>query len=84
MFDFIKYNVDFDQLIWEYGNKTEPDWVHVSQNDKGKNRGQVLRVYRIKGVPKYIVFDLYLLPCKQINYLLHINTLASCASISNY
>ena len=59
VFDFIKSNLDFDQLIWEYGNKTEPDWVHVSQNDKGKNRAQVLRVYRIKGVPKYVTFDLY-------------------------
>lgn len=23
-------NLPFDQLIWEYGNSNEPDWVHVS------------------------------------------------------
>ena len=59
VFDFIKDNIDFDQLIWEYGTDKEPAWVHVSQNDNGKNRGQILRVYRVKGKPRYVVFDLY-------------------------
>ena len=59
VFDFIKNNLDFDQLIWEYGNEEEPAWVHVSNNDNGKNRNQVLRVYRENGKPKYILFDLY-------------------------
>ena len=59
IFDFIKSNISFDQLIWEYGDEKEPAWVHVSQNDSGKNRGQVLRVYRVKGVSTYVEFDLY-------------------------
>ena len=45
IFDFIKDNLDFDQLIWEFGNDQNPDWVHVSYV-KGKNRKQVLRAKR--------------------------------------
>ena len=59
VFDFIKDNIDFDQLIWEYGDKTEPSWVHVSQNEDGENRGEILRVYRENTIPHYIIFDLY-------------------------
>jgi zinc D-Ala-D-Ala carboxypeptidase len=39
MFHWIKDNLDFDQLIWEFGN--EPKWLHVSFN-KDKNRKQIL------------------------------------------
>ena len=39
MFHWIKDNLDFDQLIWEFGS--EPKWLHVSYN-KDKNRKQVL------------------------------------------
>jgi len=47
IFDFIKDNLDFDQLIWEYGTSDEPDWVHVSYNPVG-NRKRVLKVIRGK------------------------------------
>ena len=30
MFEFIKQNLDFDQIIWEFGSDENPDWVHVS------------------------------------------------------
>ena len=43
IFHYIKDNLEFDQLIWEYGTNKEPAWVHVSYN-KGKNRGQVLYI----------------------------------------
>ena len=39
MFHYIKDNLEFDQLIWEFGS--EPKWLHVSYN-KDKNRKQVL------------------------------------------
>ncbi len=42
IFYFIKTNLEFDQLIWEYGNELRPDWVHVSFV-KGENRKQVLQ-----------------------------------------
>lgn len=45
IFDYIRDNLPFDQLIWEFGNDGQPDWVHVSACVQG-NRGQVLRSYR--------------------------------------
>ena len=39
MFHYIKDNLEFDQLIWEFGK--EPKWLHVSYN-KDNNRKQVL------------------------------------------
>ena len=47
MFHYIRKNLDFDQLIWEFGS--EPKWLHVSYVSKKKNRKQVL-VTKRKGV----------------------------------
>lgn len=43
LFDYIKANIQFDQLIYEYGDETGPDWVHVSFNP-GQNRNETIRV----------------------------------------
>jgi hypothetical protein len=43
IFNFIKDNLEFDQLIWEYGTKENPAWVHVSYRKSG-NRKQILYV----------------------------------------
>jgi zinc D-Ala-D-Ala carboxypeptidase len=43
IFNYIKDNLFFDQLIWEFGNNTNPDWVHVSYNTSGNQRGHILR-----------------------------------------
>jgi hypothetical protein len=53
VFDFIKDNLNFDQLIFEMGSATEPDWVHVSYKPTGKQRKQILRATRVNGVTKY-------------------------------
>jgi hypothetical protein len=45
IFYHIYDNLDFDQLIWEYGDDDNPAWVHVSYKD-GKNRKQVLRALK--------------------------------------
>jgi zinc D-Ala-D-Ala carboxypeptidase len=51
LFMFIKENLIFDQLIWEFGDDDTPNWVHVSYKEKGQNRKQVKRAYRdSKGV----------------------------------
>lgn len=42
LFQYIKKNLVFDQLIWEMGNDKNPSWVHVSYS-KIKNRKQVLK-----------------------------------------
>lgn len=43
LFQIIKDNFDFDQLIWEKGNSEYPDWVHVSYNPN-RLRKQVLKM----------------------------------------
>lgn len=52
IFNYIKDNLDFDQLIWEFGDKNCPDWVHVSCKKNG-NRKQVLKSVKEKGKTIY-------------------------------
>jgi len=42
VFHYIRENLPFDQLIWEFGTDKRPDWVHVSYNSDGEQRGQIL------------------------------------------
>ncbi len=42
VFHYIRENLPFDQLIWEFGTDERPDWVHVSYNSDGEQRGQIL------------------------------------------
>lgn len=51
IFDFIKDNLVFDQLIWEYGDDKNPSWVHVSYHE-GHNRGEIWRTSK-GGYEKY-------------------------------
>jgi len=53
LFNYIKDNLEFDQLIWEYGTDKEPDWVHVSFTDRRENRGIILKAVRGKGYIHY-------------------------------
>ncbi len=46
IFEYIKNNLEFDQLIWEFGSNTNPDWVHVSYNTNGSQRKQILVAYK--------------------------------------
>lgn len=54
VFNYIKDNLPFDQLIWEFGNDNNPDWVHVSYNVK--QRGEILKAVKINNVTKYIKY----------------------------
>jgi hypothetical protein len=54
MYYYIKDNLDFDQLIWEFGTDDSPDWVHVSYVDEDSNRKRCLKAYREDGKTKYI------------------------------
>lgn len=53
IFNFIKEKLNFDQLIWEFGTKQNPDWVHVSYRPKGGNRKQVLNAVKVNGKTTY-------------------------------
>ena len=54
MYYYIKDNLDFDQLIWEFGTDHNPDWVHVSYVDGDSNRKRCLKAIRENGKTKYI------------------------------
>lgn len=53
MFNYIKNNLDFDQLIWEFGSDDNPDWVHVSYVSTDENRRIILKAEKIKGKTIY-------------------------------
>tara|TARA_R100001591_G_scaffold83778_1_gene90210 strand:+ start:1277 stop:1732 length:456 start_codon:yes stop_codon:yes gene_type:complete len=55
MYWWIKENLDFDQMIWEFGNNDNPDWVHISYVSPDKNRNRCLKAYREDGKTKYKV-----------------------------
>lgn len=52
MFDYIRKNLPFDQLIWEYGTKKNPQWVHVSFRSQ-KRREQILVTTGTPQKPSY-------------------------------
>ena len=49
MYKFIKNNLDFDQIIWEFGNDDNPNWIHVSYVSAEANRNRCLKAYRTPG-----------------------------------
>jgi hypothetical protein len=53
MFDYITSHLPFDQIIWEFGDNTNPDWIHVSFVSHEKNRRNVLKATRINGKTVY-------------------------------
>ena len=53
MFNFIKENLSFDQLIWEFGDDSNPDWVHVSYVSEEENRKRVMRAEKVNGKTTY-------------------------------
>ena len=55
MYHFIKEHLDFDQMIWEFGDDDNPDWVHVSYVSPEENRNRCLKAYREDGKTKYMV-----------------------------
>ncbi len=48
IFNYILENLNFDQLIWEFGNDENPDWVHISYVSDILNRKEVLKAYKDK------------------------------------
>ena len=55
MFNYIKNNLDFDQLIWEFGNDENPNWVHVSYVSEDGNRRRCLKAEKVNGKTTYSV-----------------------------
>ena len=56
MFNYIKQNLDFDQMIWEFGTDDNPNWVHVSYVSEDSNRNRCLKAYKdANNKTKYMV-----------------------------
>jgi len=55
MYAWIKDNVEFDQMIWEFGDDENPNWVHVSYVSPEENRNRCLKAYKEDGKTKYMV-----------------------------
>ena len=55
MYHWIKDNLDFDQMIWEFGDDENPAWVHVSYVSEEENRNRCLLAYKENKKTKYKV-----------------------------
>jgi len=55
MYEFIRKYLDFDQMIWEFGDDDNPSWVHVSYVSEDKNRNRCLKAYKKNGKTKYAI-----------------------------
>ena len=58
MFTFIKDELDFDQLIWEFGDDKNPAWVHVSYVSPENNRRRILKASKVNGKTTYNVMNI--------------------------
>ena len=55
MYHYIKENLDFDQLIWEFGDDDNPNWIHISYVCSSENRNRCLQAYKHNGKTQYKV-----------------------------
>tara|TARA_R100000995_G_scaffold84086_1_gene61715 strand:+ start:4546 stop:5004 length:459 start_codon:yes stop_codon:yes gene_type:complete len=55
MYHWIKDNLEFDQMIWEFGDEDNPNWVHISYVSLKENRNRCLKAYKKNGKTKYMV-----------------------------
>ena len=55
MYHWIKENLQFDQMIWEFGDDDNPNWVHVSYVSDEANRNRCLKAYKENNKTKYMV-----------------------------
>ena len=53
MFNYIKDNLEFDQMIWEFGDDKNPAWIHVSYVSEEENRHRCLRAVKKNGKTHY-------------------------------
>jgi len=57
VFYFIKENLPFSELIWEFGDEDKPDWVHVAIAKGRENEKKIKIAEKIDGKTKYKVWD---------------------------
>jgi hypothetical protein len=57
IFHYIKDNLNFDQIIWEFGTDKNPDWVHVSFAANRSQRKQILVAKKVNGKTTYTPYS---------------------------
>jgi len=57
MYHWIQMNLDYDQMIWEFGTDMQPNWVHISYISKEENRNKCLKAYKEDRRTKYKVIS---------------------------
>ncbi|MHA2039379.1 MAG: hypothetical protein ACW98X_23390, partial [Promethearchaeota archaeon] len=50
----VLFNIDFDQMVWEFGDDKEPNWVHISYRKDGKNRKKVTIARKVLKAGGYV------------------------------
>lgn len=56
MFVWLVNNVEYDQIIWEFGSDQNPGWIHISYRE-GRNRGRLTVADRKGGRTRYSHFS---------------------------
>ena len=57
MYHWIQMNLDYDQMIWEFGTDTQPNWIHISYVSKEENRNRCIKAYKEDRKTKYKVIS---------------------------
>ena len=57
MYHWIQMNLDYDQMIWEFGTDMQPNWIHISYVSKEENRNKCLKAYKEHNRTKYKVIS---------------------------
>lgn len=70
IFNYIKENLDFNQLIWEFGTSKEPAYVHISCKEIG-NKNQILKAYKEKDWTGKLVTKYKILKTNVIKSIVH-------------
>jgi len=53
MYYYIKDNLDFDQMVWEFGDDDNPNWIHVSYVTHRPNRKKLTVALKRDGKTVY-------------------------------
>ena len=57
MYHWIQMNLNYDQMIWEFGTDMNPNWIHISYVSEEDNRNRCLKAYKENGKTKYKVIS---------------------------
>jgi len=57
VFYYIKDNLSYTELIWEFGDDSNPGWVHVALAPGREEEKETLIAYKSNGKTKYKLWD---------------------------